>query len=100
MYCKTFKTMLSDEGMTIFKEFFTKKYIPLLMKQPGFKGTVFCLKENNEFMTITYWEEEKNLNDWSNNPEHKEIVKEMKLYYIHEIFLDMYKIEKMISLSQ
>ena len=99
MYCKTFKTMLSNEGMNFFKEFFKEKYIPLLMKQPGFRGTVFCLKENNEFVTHTYWEEEKNINDWSSNPEHKEVVKEMKHYYTHEVFVGMYKIEKMIYLS-
>ncbi|MBW1791242.1 MAG: antibiotic biosynthesis monooxygenase [Deltaproteobacteria bacterium] len=98
MYCKTFRTKLTEEGMAVFEEFVQKKYQPLISKQPGFKGAFFCRKANHEFEMIMFWEEERNITQWSENQEHKKIGAEIKSIYQNEIFQDFYEVEATISL--
>ncbi len=92
MYCKTFRTQLSPEGMEKFKLIVKEKYKPLISTQPGFKGAYFCTEDNNNFVMIMLWEEEQNLNDWTNNAGHEAIAAEMKKLYLNEVYVDFYKV--------
>ena len=98
MYCKTFRTKLTEEGMAIFEGYVQKKYKPLIAKQPGFRGAFFCRKTNHEFEMIMFWEEEHNIQQWSDNPEHKEIGEEIKPVFVNEVFQDIYEVKENISL--
>jgi len=99
MYCKTFRTRLTEEGMAAFEEFVEKKYKPLISRQPGFKGAFFCSKAGYEFEMIMFWEEERNIHDWSANPEHQAIGKEIMPFYVNEVFQDIYEVKETIALK-
>jgi len=99
MYCKTFCTKLSPEGMKKFTQFVHTKYKPLISQQPGFLGTYFCTKEDNEFVMIMLWKEKKNIHDWSSNPDHKKISADADInnLFINEIFQDIYEVTETIE---
>jgi len=97
MYCKTFRTKLNAEGMKKFTQFVYIKYKPLISQQPGFLGTYFCTKKDNEFVMIMLWKEKKNIYDWSANPEHKKISADITGLFINEIFQDIYEITETIE---
>ncbi len=97
MFCKTFRTKLSDEGMNRFKQFVKNEYKPLISQQPGFKGAYFCVKEeNNEFNMIMLWEHEHNIHDWTDNPDHQKISAGIKDVFINDVYQDIYEISEEI----
>jgi len=97
MYCKTFRTKLRPEGIKKFTQFVHTKYKPLILQQPGFLGAYFCTKEDNEFVMIMLWKEEKNIHDWSSNPDHKKISVDINNLFINEIFQDIYEVTEPIE---
>ena len=92
MYCKTFRTKLSGEGMEKFTRFVEEKYKPLISRQKGFRGVYFCTKEDNEFVMIMLWEEKENIQAWSDNQDHKTISADITSLFINEIYQDIYKV--------
>jgi len=92
MYCKTFHTKLSPEGIKKFTQFVHTKYKSLISQQPGFLGAYFCTKEDSEFVMIMLWKEVKNIYDWSANPDHKKISEDINNLFINEVFQDIYEV--------
>ena len=96
MYCKTFHTKPSPEGMLEFRAFVHDKYKPLISRQSGFRGASFCTTKENEFVMIMLWDEERNIHDWTDNPDHKKISAEIKHLFINEVYQDIYEVSEEI----
>ncbi len=48
----------------------TRQMEELARKQPGFLG-VESIRDENEGITVSYWESEQAIRDWRDHPEHR-----------------------------
>lgn len=78
MFCLASSYQTSSGSLTQVVQIFKTQALPLVSRQPGFKGVYLMTKPNGEFMVLNIWDTEEQANAWPQNPEHQKIVEQLK----------------------
>ena len=63
-----------DEAVRVFKE----QALPLVSRQPGFKGVYLMTKPDGQFMVLNIWDTEEQAKAWPQNPNHQQVASQLK----------------------
>jgi len=66
------------ENLNQVAKIFQEQAVPLVSRQPGFKGVYLMTKSSGEFMVLNIWDTEAQANAWPQNPEHQKVVAQLR----------------------
>jgi heme-degrading monooxygenase HmoA len=66
------------ENLNKVAKIFQEQAVPLVSRQPGFKGVYLMTKSSGEFMVLNIWDTEAQANAWPQNPEHQKVVAQLR----------------------
>ena len=98
MFCKTTRSKVSPENIGQLAQWVKEKWGLLISSQEGFKGTYFITKPNGEFVIIMLWETEEQIQSWTDNPGHKELLPEFMSLKEGPVEMDVYEVQYVIGL--
>ena len=78
MFCLASRYQTSPESLDKVARIFEVQAGPLVLGQPGFKGVYLMTKPNGEFMVLNIWDTEEQANAWPQNPEHQQVVEQLR----------------------
>ena len=78
MFCLASRYQTSPESLDKVAQIFREQAIPLVSRQPGFKGMYLMTKASGEFMVLNIWDTEEQANAWPQNPKHQEVVARLR----------------------
>jgi len=78
MYCLASSYQTSPESVREVVQIFEKQALPLVSRQPGFKGVYLLTKPTGEIMVLNIWDTEAQANAWPQNPEHQKVAGQLK----------------------
>ena len=78
MFCLASRYQTSPESLNQVGKIFQEQAVPLVSRQPGFKGVYLMTKANGEFMVLNIWDTEDQANSWPQNPNHQQVVAQLK----------------------
>ena len=97
MFCKITRSKVSPENLEKLSYWVKEKWAPLISKQQGFKGAYLAKKDNGEFVVLMFWEKAKQVQAWTDNPQHKDIVPEFMSLTTGPVDMDLYEIAYQIE---
>jgi len=97
MFCKITRSNVSPDNMEQLAQWVKKKWGPLISSQEGFKGTYFITKSNGEFVLVMLWETEAQIQSWTDNPEHQNLVPEFMSLKEGPLYMDIYKVQDIMG---
>jgi heme-degrading monooxygenase HmoA len=92
MFCKTTKSKVDPQNAENLSNWIKKKWGPLIADQPGFKGYYFITKSDGEFVIIMLWEQEKNVQVWTENSGHRALVPEFMALTVSPVQMELYEV--------
>ena len=95
MFCKTTRIQVLPENLHKLTGWIKDKWAPLISRQAGLKGAFSMNKSNGEIMLMMLWLTEAHVQDWNDNQQHKQIVKEVEPL-ITNIVWDYYEVQHAI----
>ena len=78
MFCLSSRYQTQPQSIAEIVLIFQKQAVPLVSLQPGFKGVYLLTKPTGEFMVLNIWDTENQANAWPQNPEHQQVVSQLK----------------------
>ena len=78
MFCLASRYQTQPQSLGEIVRIFKAQAIPLVSRQPGFRGVYLMTKATGEFMVLNIWDTEAQANAWPQNPEHQKIVAQLK----------------------
>jgi heme-degrading monooxygenase HmoA len=78
MFCLASRYQTKSESLGEVAQIFQKQAVPLVSRQPGFRGVYLMTKPTGEFMVLNIWDTEQQANAWPQNPEHQKVVAQLK----------------------
>ena len=78
MFCLASRYQTSPENLDQIARIFNEQAVPLVSKQPGFKGVYLMVQPNGAFMVLNIWENTEQAEAWPQNQEHQKIAAELK----------------------
>lgn len=78
MFCLASRYQTSPRSFDEVARIFREQALPLVSRQPGFKGVYLMTKPDGQFMVLNIWETEEQANAWPQNPQHLEVVAKLK----------------------
>jgi len=78
MFCLASRYQASVENLNQVAKIFREQAVPLVSRQPGFKGVYLMTKSSGEFMVLNIWDTEAQANAWPQNPEHQKVVAQLR----------------------
>lgn len=78
MFCLASRYQTSPRSLDEVARIFQKQAVPLVSRQPGFKGVYLLTKPNGEFLVLNFWETEEQANAWPQNSEHQRVAAQLK----------------------
>jgi heme-degrading monooxygenase HmoA len=78
MFCLASRYQTKPENLDKVAQIFQKQAVPLVSRQPGFKGVYLMTKPSGEFMILNIWDTEQQANTWPQNPQHQEVVAQLR----------------------
>ncbi|KPJ54524.1 MAG: hypothetical protein AMJ37_00530 [Dehalococcoidia bacterium DG_18] len=78
MFCLASRYQTSPENLDEVARIFQQQALPLVSRKPGFKGVYLMTKPNGEFMVLNIWDTEEQANAWPQNPEHQQVVAQLR----------------------
>jgi heme-degrading monooxygenase HmoA len=78
MFCLASRYQASAENLNQVAKIFQEQAVPLVSRQPGFKGVYLMTKSSGEFMVLNIWDREAQANAWPQNPEHQKVVAQLR----------------------
>ena len=78
MFCLASRYQASPENLDQVAQIFKEQAVPAVSRQTGFKGVYLMTKPSGEFMVLNIWDTEEQANAWPQNPQHQEIVAQLK----------------------
>ena len=79
MFCLASRYETAPANLDGIVRMFREQALPLVSRQPGFKGLYLLTKPNGEFIVLNIWDTEQQAEAWPANPEHQQIVAQLKL---------------------
>jgi len=96
MFCKIACNQVSPKDIDQLTKVIEEQRNPLLSRQEGFKGVYYMTKPNGEFLIMTCFETEAQMEAWSNNPEHKNLGAQLAPLFMSSSVTDTYKVQSTI----
>ena len=83
MFMRLFQVKLNPVYIEQFKNFYEESVFPQLQKMPGciFAGLIKSGPENNEYISLTFWESLKNAEDFENSEVFKDLIAQEKPFF-------------------
>jgi heme-degrading monooxygenase HmoA len=78
MFCLASRYQTAPGSLDKIARIFQEQAVPLVSRQRGFKGVYLMTKPNGEFMVLNIWDTEEQANAWPQNPEHQQVVAQLK----------------------
>jgi heme-degrading monooxygenase HmoA len=78
MFCLASRYQTSPESVREVGKIFKEQALPLVSRQPGFKGVYLLTKPTGDLMVLNIWDTEAQANAWPQNPEHQKIAAQLK----------------------
>ena len=78
MFCLASRYQAQPQSIGEIVRIFKEQAVPLVSRQPGFKGVYLMTKATGEFMVLNIWDTEAQASVWPRNPEHQKIVAQLK----------------------
>ncbi len=78
MFCLASRYQTTAQGLNEVTRLFREQALPLVSRQPGFKGVYLMTKPTGEFMVLNIWDTEEQANAWPQNPEHQKVAVQLK----------------------
>jgi heme-degrading monooxygenase HmoA len=78
MFCLASRYQTSPGSLAKVARIFQEQAVPLVSRRPGFKGVYLMVKPSGEFMVLNIWDTEEQANAWPQNPEHQQVVVQLK----------------------
>jgi heme-degrading monooxygenase HmoA len=78
MFCLASRYQTSPQSLDQVARIFQEQAIPLVSRQPGFKGVYLMAKPTGEFTILNIWDTEQQANAWPQNPEHQKVVAQLR----------------------
>ena len=78
MFCLASRYQTSPESVDEIARIFQQQALPLVTRRPGFKGVYLMTKPNGEFMVLNIWDTEEQANAWPQDPEHQQVVAQLR----------------------
>ena len=78
MFCLASSYETAPANLDGIVRIFLEQALPLVSGQPGFKGVYLLTKPDGEFMVLNIWDTEQQAEAWPANPDHKEVVAQLK----------------------
>ena len=92
MFCLASRVQTSPESVSEVVQIFQKQALPLVSKQPGFKGVYLMTKPAGDLMVLNIWDMEAQANAWPQNLEHQKIVAQLKPLFKGALTRDGYEV--------
>ena len=73
MYCLVANYQTNDKNLNEVIKLFQNQAIPMVAKQPGFKGVYFLTKTTGELMLLNIWDTEQQATAWAQDSEQQKI---------------------------
>ena len=78
MFCLASRYQTSPQSLDEVAPIFREQAVPLVSRQPGFKGVYLMSKPDGQFMILNIWDTEAQANAWPQNPEHQKVVAQLR----------------------
>lgn len=78
MFCRVACYQTQPQSVNEIARVFREQVVPLTSRQPGFKGMYLLTKATGELMLLGIWDTEAQANVWSQNPEHLQLVAQIR----------------------
>ncbi len=78
MFCLASRYQTSPESIDTVADIFQKQALPLVSRQPGFRGVYLMTKPSGEFTVLNIWDTEEQATSWPQNPEHQKVAAQLK----------------------
>ena len=78
MFCLASRYQAAPESLDEIGRIFQEQAVPLVSRQPGFRGVYLMAKPNGHFMVLDIWDTEQQAELWPQNPEHQEVVARLR----------------------
>ena len=78
MFCLASRYETQPQRIGEVVRIFQQQALPLVSRQPGFKGVCLLTKKTGEFMVLNIWETEAQATAWPVNPEHQKVAGQLK----------------------
>ncbi len=73
MYCLAMRYQAEPKNLDEIARIIKDEVVPLVSRQPGFKGVYLLTKPSGIFMILNMWDTEEQANAWPQNPQNQEI---------------------------
>ena len=83
MFMRLFQVKLNPVYIDQFKDFYEASVFPQLQKMPGciFAGLIKSGPDNNEFISLTFWETQQSAEDFENSSVFRDLIKQEKPFF-------------------
>lgn len=78
MFCLVSRYQTLPENLAKIAQIFREQAVPLVSRQLGFEGVYLLTKPDGQFMVLNIWETEEQANAWLQNPQHQQIVAQLR----------------------
>ena len=78
MYCLASRYQTEPKNLREVSRIFGEQAVPLVSRQPGFKGVYLMTKNSGDLMVLNIWDTEAQANAWPQHPEHQKIAGQLK----------------------
>jgi heme-degrading monooxygenase HmoA len=92
MFCTLTHYQAVPENLDEITRFFKVQYIPVLLNQPGFKDVYLLTRPDGELVVMNNWETKKQADDWFQNPEHQNIIFQLRPMLKSAVAPENYKV--------
>ena len=78
MFCSASRYQTQPESVSEVVRIMREHALPLVSRQPGFRGVYLLTKPNGEFMILNIWDTEEQAIAWQQHPEHQPVRAQLK----------------------
>jgi heme-degrading monooxygenase HmoA len=78
MFCLASRYQTEARNLPEVARIFKEQALPLVSRQPGFKGVYLMSKPNGDFMVLNIWDTETQATAWPQNPDHQKVKAQLK----------------------
>ena len=78
MYCMASRYQASPQSVDEIIRIFQEQAVPLVSRQPGFRGVYLMTKPEGQLLILNIWDTEEQAVSWPQNPKHIEVVSKLR----------------------
>jgi heme-degrading monooxygenase HmoA len=78
MFCLASRYQTEPKNLREVSRIFSEQAVPLVSRQPGFKGVYLMTTKSGDLMVLNIWDTEAQANAWPQHPEHQKVAGQLK----------------------